>query len=221
MLSDVHIRARRPSDVEPLLEMAQLVKRLDGYPPRGPVDVERFMAPPEQLAAWVAEIDAVVVGHVALHATGADDTVDLAARHTSEGTRGPGRGGPGLVSPTARRIGVGHALLDTAVTGAHERGQHPILEVAVHFDAAIGLYESCGWSRVGEVTIEFPDEPSLERYVYVGPAPAQEKGAARHQAVSTSPSRRNRRSLPNRPRRPASTPMSAASSISRSPALLP
>jgi hypothetical protein len=68
--------------------------------------------------------------------------------------------------------------LDTAVTGAYERGQYPVLEVAVHFDAAIGLYRSCGWSRVGEVTISFPDEPSLEPDVSVGPTPAQDKEAA-------------------------------------------
>ncbi len=55
-----------------------------------------------------------------------------------------------------------------------ERGQQPILEVAVHFDAAIGLYESSGWSRVGEVTIQFEDEPSLQRYVYVGPSPTDD-----------------------------------------------
>jgi ribosomal protein S18 acetylase RimI-like enzyme len=178
MLFHVLIRARRQSDVDSLLDMVQLVKRVDGYPPRGPVDLERFMVPPEQLSAWVAEIDSQVVGHVALHATGANDTVDLAARHTAKAPEDLAVVARVVVSPTARRIGVGHALLDTAVTGAYERGQHPILEVAVHFDAAIGLYESCGWNRVGEVTISFPDEPSLHRYVYIGPTPAQEQAAA-------------------------------------------
>lgn len=173
----VQVRARRQSDVDPLLEMAQLVKRLDGYPPRGPVDLERFMVPPEQLAAWVAEIDTTVVGHVALHATGANDTVNLAARHTGRRAEELAVVARVLVSPTARRIGVGHALLDTAVNGAHERGQVPILEVAVHFDAAIGLYESCGWDRIGEVTIQFAQEPSLQRYVYVGPEPFEQRAA--------------------------------------------
>jgi GNAT superfamily N-acetyltransferase len=174
----VEIRPRRQSDLDPLLEMAELVKRLDGYPPRGPLDMERFMAPPEQLAAWVAEIDGVVVGHVALHATGASDTVHLAVRHTQMAPRDLAVVARVLVSPTARRIGVGHGLLETAVHGAHHRGQRPILEVAVHFDAAINLYESCGWSRVGKVTIQFGDEPSLDRYVYVGPTPVEQEAAA-------------------------------------------
>src|SRR5579862_7190437 len=68
MLSGVDIRPRRPSDIEPLLEMARLVKELDGYPPRGPLDRSTFLAPPQEVAAWVAEDGAMVVGHVALHA---------------------------------------------------------------------------------------------------------------------------------------------------------
>ena len=158
--------------------MAELVKRRDGYPPRGPLDVDRFIAPPEQLAAWVAEIDGVVVGHVALHATGADDTVELAVGHTWRSPRDLAVVARVLVSPTARRMGVGHGLLETAAHGAHHRGQQPILEVAVHLGAAINLYESCGWSRIGMVTIRFADEPDLDSYVYVGPAPVEHRAAA-------------------------------------------
>jgi ribosomal protein S18 acetylase RimI-like enzyme len=66
---------------------------------------------------------------------------------------------------------VGRSLLATAVRDAHQRDRHPVLEVGVHHDAAIGLYESCGWRRMGEVTFRLDDEPSLPRYVYVGPAP--------------------------------------------------
>jgi GNAT superfamily N-acetyltransferase len=174
-LSGVEIRPRRQSDLDPLLEMAELIKRLDGYPPRGPLDVERFMAPPEQVAAWVAEIDGVVVGHVALHATGASATVHLAARHTRMAPRELALVARVLVSPTARRMGVGHGLLATAVHGAHRRGRQPILDVAVHFDPAITLYESCGWRRVGMVTLQFEDEPSLDCYVYVGPTPVEQQ----------------------------------------------
>ena len=66
---------------------------------------------------------------------------------------------------------MGRSLLATAVRDAHRRHRHPVLEVGVHHDAAIGLYESCGWRRVGEVTFHLDGEPSLRRYVYVGPPP--------------------------------------------------
>jgi GNAT superfamily N-acetyltransferase len=171
MLSGVLVRPRRPADLDPLLELTHRVKAADGYPPRGPVDVDGFIAPPQELAAWVAELDAQVVGHVALHDTGADDTMDLAAKATGRAPEQLALVARVLVSPGARRRGVAQALLATAVADAHDRGRHPVLEVAVHFDAAIALYESCGWERIGQVTIVFDAEPALERYVYVGPAP--------------------------------------------------
>jgi GNAT superfamily N-acetyltransferase len=168
MLLRVQIRARHPSDVDACLQMAHHVKRLDGYPPRGPVD-ERFMAPPQELAAWVAEIDATVVGHVALHSTGASDTVVMAAHHTGRTPEELAVVARVLVSPAARRRGVARALLGTAVESAHERGRQPILDVAEHLSAAIRLYETSGWERAGEVIIPCGDEPSLPCYVYIGP----------------------------------------------------
>ena len=62
------IRERRESDLALCLEMAWVIKARDGYPPVGPLDIENFLAPAEQLAAWVAEADSTIVGHIALHA---------------------------------------------------------------------------------------------------------------------------------------------------------
>jgi GNAT superfamily N-acetyltransferase len=145
------------------------VRRHDGYPPRGPVDVEQFLAPPQELAAWVAEIDSAIVGHAALHLAGAGVTMALAARHTGRPPEQLALVARVLVGPTARRSGVARSLLATATADAQHRDRHPILDVATHFRAAIGLYESCGWDRAGEVTIHVGDEPSLQCYVYVGP----------------------------------------------------
>jgi len=166
----VDVRPRRRSDIEACLELARLVKRLDGYPPRGPVDVEHFMAPPQQLAAWVAGADSRVVGHVALHDTGAEETMALATRHTGRSPESVVLVARLLVGPAARRGGVGRALLDAAVDGAHARGRQPVLDVATSFVGAVHLYEACGWQRAGEVTLEIGDEPSLRCCVYVGPA---------------------------------------------------
>ncbi|HEY5023748.1 MAG TPA: GNAT family N-acetyltransferase [Acidimicrobiales bacterium] len=165
----MHIRPRRTDDVDALLEMAQLVKAVDGYPPRGPIDLASFLAPPQQLAAWVAEHDDNVVGHVALHGAGAAVTTAVAARHTQKQPDELAVVARVLVSPTARRQGVGHALLDTAVAEAQGRGLHPFLDVATELRAAITLYESYGWDWAGEVTIHLDDEPSLQCFVYVAP----------------------------------------------------
>ena len=172
MLSGVEIRARRRADFEPVLMVARATKALDDYPPRGPLDVDHFLTPPEGLAAWVAEADDTVVGHVALHRVGTDDATQLAAAHAGKTPQDLVLVARLLVSPTARRTGVGRALLGTAVQSAHERGRQPILGVATHLEAAISLYQSCGWDRAGAVTIPIDDEPDLAVYLYVGPAPA-------------------------------------------------
>ena len=42
--------------------------------------------------------------------------------------------------------------------------------MATHYEAAIALYDSCGWSNAGEVTMVFGDGIELQSYVYVAPA---------------------------------------------------
>ncbi len=62
------VRARRDNDVEQCQELARIVHAADGYPPFLPGgDLRRFLLAPESLAAWVAEVDGQILGHVALH----------------------------------------------------------------------------------------------------------------------------------------------------------
>lgn len=49
------------------------------------------------------------------------------------------------------------------------RGLWPVLDVAKGLRGATALYESCGWVRVGEVTVRLPDGRDLEEFVYVAP----------------------------------------------------
>lgn len=78
-----------------------------------------------------------------------------------------------LVAPVHRRKGLGGTLLGVAAQAAHARGRWPILDVARHFDAAIGLYERFGWARAGRVDVRFRDAEPLAEYVYIGPTPGQ------------------------------------------------
>jgi len=74
-----------------------------------------------------------------------------------------------LVSPYARRQQIGRTLLNAASSEAASRGLWPILDVVTTFEAAVNLYESCGWARVGQVTFRFQDGSSVEEFVYLGP----------------------------------------------------
>ena len=141
MLSGVDVRPRRPSDIEPLLEMARLVKDVDGYPPAGPSTGPRSSPPrrrsppgwpttvPRWWATWRCTPGARPSPWPRRHATpGAEpDALALVARV--------------LVRPSARRSGVGHALLEVAVADAHRRGLRPILDVATQLRGAVALYE--------------------------------------------------------------------------------
>jgi ribosomal protein S18 acetylase RimI-like enzyme len=173
---DYLIRERQDSDVPTCLELAALVKRTDGYPPLGPVDVEHFLSPPYELSAWVAEDNSTIVGHAALHSTGLPVTIERALAHTGLSQRRLGVIARMFVAPESRRSGVARSLLETAVVRAHERGLWPVLDTAAHFDAAIELYESAGFERVGEVTFVLPDVPPHEGYVFIGPKPPRADG---------------------------------------------
>ena len=64
------------------LDLLMQVHELDGYPPYVPEDVPRFITPDYEVAAWVAEREGSIVGHVALHQASADPTLDAAQRAT-------------------------------------------------------------------------------------------------------------------------------------------
>ncbi len=108
-----------------------------------------------------------------------------------------------LVSPAARRRGIGRRLLDAARSEAASRQLVPVLEVVTRHEPAISLYEAFGWRRIGQAAIRIPDRSPIDVFVYVydgsvtGPAPE-----------------------PRRPRNPAGRPLSAAAAreLERAPA---
>jgi GNAT superfamily N-acetyltransferase len=74
-----------------------------------------------------------------------------------------------MVSPSARRGGVGRQLLRAAAEEAVRRGLIPALDVVTSYAAAIALYEREGWQRVGTITVAMPDGNQVDEYVYVDP----------------------------------------------------
>jgi GNAT superfamily N-acetyltransferase len=74
-----------------------------------------------------------------------------------------------FVSPAARGLGVGRALLSVATTEAGGRGFVPILDVSTNYHAAISLYEALGWARAGTVALHLRDGRVLDEFVYIGP----------------------------------------------------
>lgn len=167
----MELRPREDVDLEKCERLAQAVHLADGYPPRRADDLRRFVAAPDALAAWVAESRDGIVGHVVLQPMSSRAVMALACDATGRSLEQLCVVARLLVSPADRRRGLGGSLLATAAEAALGRGLWPILDVAAHFGAAIGLYENAGWICAGRVTVPFPDEEPLDELVYVGPSP--------------------------------------------------
>ncbi|MGH9252368.1 MAG: GNAT family N-acetyltransferase [Acidimicrobiales bacterium] len=122
-------------------------------------------------AAWVAEIGGQVVGHVALQRHAAPEVTAVARQATGTTDGALAVVARLLVSPIARRRGVGRALLATAAGAATALGLRPIIDVGTRYQPAIELYEAVGWVRVGTTTLRLPDRTALDELVYLGPEP--------------------------------------------------
>jgi GNAT superfamily N-acetyltransferase len=120
----------------------------DGYPRYWPADPHAWLTPSLLLQAWVAEVDEVVVGHVAL-CEAKDDTA-AAILSTASGFPVDRLAVVSrlFVSPQARGCGLGTGLLHAAGATAVASRLRPALEVLDHDHAAIALYERAGWQRV-------------------------------------------------------------------------
>ena len=168
------VRQRCELDTESLLAIGEQVHTSDRYPPYLPNrEFRPFLFDDQALGAWVAEIDGRVVGQVALHRRTGARAMRLAAEALDSREDDLGVVARLLVAPESRRQGIGQTLLETAASEAAALGLHPMLDVATHLEAAIDLYERCGWLRTGEVLHEFPDGKTIAVFVYLAPPALQ------------------------------------------------
>jgi GNAT superfamily N-acetyltransferase len=146
---DFATRPRAEAEIDACVVVLRAVHAADRYPLHWPESPARWLAPRDLLEAWVATSSSGIVGHVALQ-----HVARLAATplFSESGLPAPDRLAVVsrlFVSTTARRRGIGAALLSAAAAGAIRRGLRPVLEVVDSDAAAIALYERSGWRRVG------------------------------------------------------------------------
>ena len=166
----LRVRTRVDDDLDACESLARATHVHDGYPAYVRNDDFRtFVARPGALGAWVAEVDGALAGHVALHAQTTEPAMQLVTSRLGISPAQFGVIARLIVAPDLRRRGVGGALLRTATDEARTRDLVPILDVVTRHDAAIALYHSAGWLRVGSVTLLLPDGSKLEEHVYRAP----------------------------------------------------
>jgi GNAT superfamily N-acetyltransferase len=165
----VVVRPRTPDDLDACERLAAVVHQADRYPVFMPPEgLGAFLVSADAVGTWVATMDDDIVGHVALHRHASTAVMDLLTAVTGADHAGIGVVARLLVSPAARRMGIGRALLDAARTEALRRGLLPALDVVTEHRDAIALYEAAGWTRLGVVTSQF-SVAAVDEYVYVAP----------------------------------------------------
>lgn len=170
---DMLVRLRTDSDLHACEQLVKLTHDSDGYPLRLPDDLRRFVEWPGSICAWVAESNGAVIGHVALHSQGSPEAMSLASRMTGERAEHLAVVARLLVSPAARRAGLGRRLLRTASAQAEKQGLIAMLEVVAGLAPAIALYESCGWVRAGRTAVQWRSTTDImDELVYLAPGSA-------------------------------------------------
>lgn len=161
------VRRRTGVDLGALAQLGARVRAADGSPTSLPGDdYQRFLTRPKPLAAWVAECDARLCGHVALNSQPSPGATQVL--HDA-GIVGPlGAIARLLVDPDACGLGIARAMLQTARSAAVRRHRVPVLGVVESSQAAIALYRRSGWIEVGRTALALPDGRELRELVFTG-----------------------------------------------------
>lgn len=143
------VRRRGAEDITQLAEILAAQQRFSRYPFRWPLPfpVEQFIVRESEEAAWVAERDGRLVGHVSVGRPRADLAAAFAA---VTGAADVATVSVLFVDRSAQGSGVGGRLLDTAVGWAREHRRLPVLDVFPSHGAALAVYRHRGWHEVGQ-----------------------------------------------------------------------
>ncbi|MFE9483030.1 GNAT family N-acetyltransferase [Streptomyces spororaveus] len=161
------VRRRTDGDLGACVRALAEVHEQDGYPVNWPDHPRDWLSGPALLAAWVAELDGRIVGHVGLSRSAADDAAP-ALWSSREGVSSAAAAVVGrlFVAPAARGHGIGALLMARAVREARERGLHPVLDVVASDAAAVALYERLGWELLATVEQRWSPEQTVSVRCY-------------------------------------------------------
>src|SRR5690348_1421998 len=134
------VRIRQPEDIGTCVELLAEVHAANGYPLHWPDDPLSWLAPDNILAAWVAEHESALIGHIALCSGSGESGAGVWSAACDIPPDGLAAIAKLFVAPSSRGRGIGAALLDRACAEARARSLFPVLEVLDHDQGAIALY---------------------------------------------------------------------------------
>ncbi|MGZ4508726.1 MAG: N-acetyltransferase family protein [Blastococcus sp.] len=162
------VRSRTTEDLPGCVRALRDVHAADGYPTAWPASPTEWLSPAGWSAAWVAEFDGSVAGHVCL-VRGAADPVVTAL--TGAGSSRLATVSRLFVAPECRGHRLGAALLAASSAYAAEEDLQLMLDVVDDGSPAVALYERLGWQLVDRRTADWttPDGRRLPVLIYIAP----------------------------------------------------
>ncbi|MGW1671506.1 GNAT family N-acetyltransferase [Streptomyces sp. NPDC002324] len=166
------VRYRADRDLGDCTEVLAEVHDRDGYPVDWPERSGAWLTPPSLVAAWVAELDGRIAGHVGLARSGAGDAAPgLWSGVTGMGVDRTAVVGRLFVAPSARGRGLGASLLARAGAEARRRGLQPVLDVVASDTAAAALYERLGRQFLATVEQRWGPDRTVTVRCYAAASP--------------------------------------------------
>ena len=145
------------------------VHETDGYPVEGVEDPEAWVSSDDVLAAWVAEMDGAVVGHVAVMRPHGEAAVSMWIEQSGDDEAHVAVLGRLFVVQAARQHATGRRLTEAAMSYGRQHDLRLVLDVMAKDAPAMRLYERLGWRKIGETTHHFGDGESIPAVCYVAP----------------------------------------------------
>lgn len=174
----MEIRPRCTDDTQTLVTLADAVRRVDRWPPHRIGPAGSFLFGQAPIAAFVAEHEGLVIGHVAVHERSAGNVMTTASEALGIDQSNLAVIARLFVAPAFRGLGTGLKLLDVAAQAASSAHRHPILDVWTELAGAISLYERAGWRRLCGVNFTFSQPcgreclhsgDAIQSFVYAAP----------------------------------------------------
>ncbi|GLF96731.1 GNAT family N-acetyltransferase [Streptomyces yaizuensis] len=145
------------------------VHETDGYPVEGIEDPEAWISSDDVLAAWVAETDEGIAGHVSVMRPHGEEAVSLWIEQSDDDEAHVAVLARLFVIKAAREHATGRRLMEAAMEYARGRDLRLVLDVMAKDAAAIRLYERLGWRRIGEATHSYGSGQSIQAICFVAP----------------------------------------------------
>ncbi|NYE95302.1 GNAT superfamily N-acetyltransferase [Psychromicrobium silvestre] len=174
-MAEIIVRERQAADREGLLTALTACARATGYfaDPEGELvaHAEESVFDERFDAAWVAELEGRIVGHVALMPLTLSEDIDCipiwaeatgypAEKHTLVKRL--------FVDPGAQRGGIAKALMAVAMERIEQRDQLGVLDTASIAEPAMTLYHRLGWREIARTKPHWTDDP-FDMVLFVGP----------------------------------------------------